>query len=310
MHRRHFLTSAGTLAGVGLAASALPLPVSAFRSSAFRSSAGLFTPIRRGTGRFESRGGTIGWLINDDTVVVVDSQFPESAADCRDGLKERSSRTIDLLINSHHHGDHTAGNGILGADADHIVAHDNVPMLQRMQAQQRGTLENQTYADVTFAESWSQDVGDETVRLHHFGPAHTGGDAIIHFEKADVVHMGDLVFNYRHAFIDLGAGADTANWMTVLERTYDLFTDNTVFIFGHGNPANGILGRRDDVLVMRDYLGALRDAASAGIEAGRSAEETAALGLEGFESHIIDGNPARIAGNIATVYEEMTTVRE
>lgn len=305
MHRRRFLSTAGALAGAGLSASILSFPVSAFPARE-----GLFTPIRRGTGRFESRGGTIGWLINDDAVVVIDSQFPESAAECRDGLNERSGRSIDLLINSHHHGDHTGGNSVLGAEADHIVAHDNVPMLQRMQAEQRGTLDNQAYADVTFAESWSQEVGNETIRLHHFGPAHTAGDAIIHFENADVVHMGDLVFNYRHAFIDLGAGADTANWMTVLERTYDLFTDNTVFVFGHGNPANGVLGRRDDVLVMRDYLEALREAARAGIDSGRSAEETAAIGLEGFESHMLNGNPERIAGNIATVYEEMTTVKE
>ena len=179
-----------------------------------------------------------------------------------------------------------------------------------MQAEQRGTLDDQTYADVTFAETWSQDVGDETIKLYHFGPAHTGGDAIIHFEKADVVHMGDLVFNYRHAYIDLGAGADTANWMTVLERAYDLFSDNTVFVFGHGNPANGVLGRREDVLVMRDYLGALRDAATAGIDAGQSAEETAAKGLEGFDGHIVGGNTNGIAGNIATVFEEMTTVKE
>lgn len=305
MDRRRFLTRTGAALGAGLAVAALPFPVSA-RST----QAGLFTPIRRGTGRFESRGGTIGWLINDDALVVVDSQFPESAAECRDGLQERSGRTVDLLINSHHHGDHTGGNSVLGADADHIVAHDNVPMLQRMQAEQRGTLNAQAYADTTFAETWSQDVGDETVHLYHFGPAHTAGDAIIHFEKADVVHMGDLVFNYRHAYIDLGAGADTANWMTVLERAHDQFTDNTVFIFGHGNPANGVLGRRENLLVMRDYLGALRDAAEAGINAGMSAIETGAHGLEGFQSHMLQGNPDGIAGNIATVFEEMTTVKE
>ncbi len=305
MHRIRFLRTASTLAGVSLGMSALPLPASNLRPGA-----GLFTPIRRGAGRFESRGGTIGWLMNEDALVVVDSQFSESAAECRDGLQKRSGRTVDLLINSHHHGDHTGGNSVLGADAKHIVAHDKVPMLQRMQAEQRGTLDAQTYANTTFAESWHQEIGDETVRLYHFGPAHTAGDAIIHFEKADVVHMGDLVFNYRHAYIDLGAGADTANWMTVLERAHDQFTDNTVFIFGHGNPANGVLGRRENLLVMRDYLGALRDAAEAGINAGMSAIETGVHGLEGFQSHMLQGNPDGIAGNIATVFEEMTTVKE
>jgi len=305
MDRRRFLKHSGSALVIGVAASAFPISLLAGSRPA-----GLFTPIRRGTGRFESRGGTIGWLMNDDALVVVDSQFPESATECREGLQERSGRSVDLLINSHHHGDHTGGNSVLGADADHIVAHDNVPMLQRMQAEQRGTLDSQVFADTTFAETWSRDVGDETVRLYHFGPAHTAGDAIIHFEKADVVHMGDLVFNYRHAYIDLGAGADTANWMTVLERAHDQFSDNTVFVFGHGNPANGVLGTRNDLLVMRDYLGALRDAASAGINAGLSAAESAAAGLDGFESHMVGGSADGIAGNIATVYEEMTTVKE
>lgn len=305
MQRRRFLTTSGLIAGAGLVSRVLPLTASAFTPSA-----GLFTPIRRGTGRFESRGGTIGWLINNDAVVAVDSQFPESAAVCRDGLNERSGRTIDLLINSHHHGDHTGGNGILGANAEHIVAHNNVPLLQRMQAGQRGLLDEQTYADVTFAESWSQDVGDETINLHYFGPAHTGGDIIIHFEKADVVHMGDLVFNHLHASIDLGAGADTANWMVLLERVYDMFTDNTVFVFGHANPANGVLGRRDDVLMMRDYLSAIRDVVQVGIQSGRTSEQIVEAGLEGFESHRIGGSDEGIKRNIATIYEEMTTVQE
>lgn len=304
MNRRHFLTTAGTAAGMGLTLHSLPLSATTFRER------GLFTPIRRGTGRFESRGGTIGWFIHEDAVLVVDSQFPESAGECKSGLAERSGRGIDVLINSHHHGDHTAGNGVMGADGAHIVAHDNVPMLQRMQAERRDTLDAQTYATETFAEEWSQQIGDETIRLRHFGPAHTAGDAIIHFEQADVVHMGDLVFNHRHAYIDLGAGADTANWITTLERTHELFTDDTVFIFGHGNPANGVLGTRQDVLVMADYLGALRDAASAGIDAGMTAEETAAKGLDGFEGHMLDGRPDGIARNITDVYDEMTSVQE
>ncbi|MDA1334005.1 MAG: MBL fold metallo-hydrolase [Bacteroidetes bacterium] len=300
MNRRSFLgRSAAALALV-----ALPAPLRAFP----RMSQLPFTPIRRGTGIFTERGGTIGWLIRDGALVVVDSQFPESAATCRDGLVERSNRTVDLLINSHHHGDHTAGNAVLGEGAGRILAHANVPGLQR-QSMREGSPEP-TVANVTYQETWSDSLGDETISLHYFGPAHTAGDSIIHFEKADVVHMGDLVFNYRHPYIDLGAGADTANWMTVLERARQTFSDNTVFIYGHSNPANGILGTREDLLVMRDYLGALRDAAAAGIQAGKSADETASDGLQGFQSHWMNGSDDGIKGNIATIFEEMQTVHE
>ncbi|HAY37445.1 MAG: MBL fold metallo-hydrolase [Rhodothermales bacterium] len=298
--RRQFLSRSAMVAALAV----LPAP---FKALAARSRFN-FTPVRRGVGIFEARGGTIGWLVRDKALVAVDSQFPESAQACLDGLTEKSGRRMDLLINSHHHGDHTAGNSVLGANARHIVAQSNVPVLQK---RFYGKSEReQKYADITFEETWTQDLGDETIALNYFGPGHTGGDSVIHFQNADVAHMGDLVFNHRHAYIDLPAGCDTRNWMTVLERTYDMFTDNTVFIFGHGNPTHGILGTRDDVLVMRDYLGALRKAVSDGIRDGKSSADIAALGLEGFESHRIDGSTKGIEGNLMAVYEELTEAVE
>ena len=269
-----------------------------------------FTPIRRGVGIFESRGGTIGWLIRPDALVVVDSQFPDTAEQCLVGLKERSDRPLDLLINSHHHGDHTAGNAVLGADAKHILAHANVPDLQRRAAERNDSVDAQKFADVTFEEVWEESVGDENIRLTYFGPAHTAGDSIIHFQEADVVHMGDLVFNHRHAYIDLAAGAETRNWIAVLERAYEMFTDNTIFIYGHGNPTHGILGTREDLLVAADYFSALRQTVSNGIRDGKTADEVAAEGLDGFDSFKVNGSADGIAGNLKTVYGEVTEVVE
>jgi len=302
MNRRKFIRH--STAAVAL--SMFPAPLRSLASSGMRT----FTPIRRGVGIFEGRGGTIGWLIRDGAVVVVDSQFPETAQECLDGLAERSARQIDLLINSHHHGDHTAGNPVLGENARHILAHANVPILQRRSAESRGTVDEQKFADMTFEETWEQSIGDEVIRLQYFGPAHTGGDSVIHFQNANVVHMGDLVFNHRHAYIDLAAGSETLNWMRVLERTYAQLDDETVFIFGHGNPANGILGTRDDLLIKRDYLGALREAVASGIREGKTSDEIAAEGLDGFDGHKIEGSERGIAGNLKTVFDEVTRTVE
>ena len=72
-----------------------------------------FEDVRRNVGVFTARGGTMGYLVTPDAVVVVDSQFADTAPLLVDGLKTRSTRKIDLLINSHHHGDHTGGNAVL-----------------------------------------------------------------------------------------------------------------------------------------------------------------------------------------------------
>ncbi|MDA1028446.1 MAG: MBL fold metallo-hydrolase [Bacteroidetes bacterium] len=301
--RRSFLTKSAMLAMI----SSLPTPLRGL-GAGFQPNN--FTPIRRGVGIYESRGGTIGWLVRPEALVVVDSQYPESAITCREGLREKSGRSLDFLINTHHHGDHTAGNAVLGADATHILAHANVPTLQKRAAERNNTLDAQKYADVTFEEVWEESVGDENIRLSYFGPGHTSGDSIIHFQEADVVHMGDLVFNHSHAFIDLASGADTRNWIALLERAYKEFSDDTIFIFGHGNPTYGILGTREDLLATADYFTALRQTVSDGIRDGKTSDEIAEGGLDGFDSFKVNGSGTGIANNLKTVYEEVTRTVE
>ena len=97
-----------------------------------------FEALRGGVGIFNGSGGTIGWLVSAEGTVVVDSQFANTAQICVDGLRERSDRGIDILINTHHHGDHTAGNQVFQAVVKHIVAHARVPGLQRRQGRRRG----------------------------------------------------------------------------------------------------------------------------------------------------------------------------
>lgn len=265
-----------------------------------------FAPIRRGVGVFEGEGGTIGWLINDDALVVIDTQSPESATTFWTGIQERTDRSIELLINSHHHGDHTGGNSVLGPHANQILAHSNVPGLQRASAESRNNLESQVYADLLYDQAWERDAGDETIRLKYYGSAHTGGDSVIHFEKANVVHVGDLVFNRMPAYIDLPAGATTEGSIRVLEAIHDDFSDETVFIFGHGNPANGIIGTRADLILMRDFFTALREYVGKGIAEGKSAEELDADRLPGFESHYIDDWAGGINHDIQMVYSELS----
>ncbi|CAM3313923.1 MBL fold metallo-hydrolase [Rhodothermus bifroesti] len=265
-----------------------------------------FRLLRRNVGLFTGRGGTIGWLATADALIVVDAQFPDTATQCWEGLHERTGRTIDALINTHHHRDHTAGNAAFKPHTRQIIAHHNVPELQREAAQRQGTLEAQVYADRTFDTSLTLEAGDERVHVVYYGPAHTGGDAIIHFENANVVHVGDLVFNRMPGFIDLPGGATTEGWMAALERLYQTYTDETLFIFGHGNPKYGVTGGRADLLVMRDFLEGLRRYVAEGIRAGKSVEALAATDrIPGFPEHYLDSWPQALPMAIQAVYQEL-----
>jgi len=299
MKRRDFLASSS----IALAGAVFILP----RIPNLNRS-GTFTSIRRGVGTFEERGGTIGYLITDDAFVVVDTQFPDTAASCLAGLHERTGRTIDLVVNTHHHGDHTSGNGVFKAESLHILAHKNVPVLQRAAAERRGNMDSQIYADQTYDGSVSCSIGNETITLRYFGAAHTGGDSIVHFEHANVAHMGDLVFHYRPPFIDVPGGASTRHWISVLEKAHATFTDDTAFIFGHANtPKYSVIGKRSDLMVMRDFLTALVAYVESGIKAGFPLEKIAAVEqLPGFPEHFLADRRDSLAGAVRVVYGELT----
>lgn len=266
-----------------------------------------FTVLRGNVGTFVGRGGTIGWLVSDDAFVVVDTQFPETAEQCLEGLRQRTDRPLDLVINTHHHGDHTAGNGVFKPHASHIVAHKNVPELQRKAAEERGTLDDQVYADVTFEDTWSQDLGRETIRMQYYGPAHTSGDAIVHFENANVVHMGDLVFNRTPPYIDRPAGASIQSWINVLERVQGDFSDETLFIFGHSHPDYKITGIRSDLGVMRNFLDGLLEYVQKGVQEGKSVEALTRISfIPGFPEHSHEDRQSVLVNAVRIAYEELS----
>ncbi|MCH2450571.1 MAG: MBL fold metallo-hydrolase [Gracilimonas sp.] len=300
MKRREFLLKS-MLMGV-----AATLPVHKFFATAQENP---FKTLRRNVGTFTGRGGTIGWLVNAEGIVVVDSQFPDSAQNCIAGLEEMENVAFDMLINTHHHGDHTAGNPIFKEKVKRIVAHQNVPDLQKAAAQRNGqeALESQVYPDTTYGTSWSETVGDETVHLKHYGPAHTGGDTVIYFEKANVAHMGDLIFNRAHPFIDKGSGASISNWITTLKTVADELPSDAVYIFSHGNSDYGTTGKKEDLSVKVDFLTALLDYTQKGIDAGKTVEKLSDIEtLSGFEEFKAPGWRLPLSANVEVAYAELT----
>jgi glyoxylase-like metal-dependent hydrolase (beta-lactamase superfamily II) len=298
LNRREFVTLssaglAGTLGARSLLAQAPQAPAPP--------TVPVFADVRRNVGVFTARGGTIGYLITGDAVVVVDTQFADTAEMFLQGFKTRTPRKMDLLINSHHHPDHTGGNKVLQPSAVKIVAHTNVPGLQRKAAAASKTEANQAYADTTFDKDWKVSVGKETISARHYGPAHTGGDIVVLFESANVAHMGDLMSYNRHPRADRPAGASVRNWVTVLEQTVKDHSADTVYIFGHSKAGERVTGSSKDLLAMRDYVTAMLNYVTKSIAAGKSADEIIKVQtLAGFDGY--EGTPVALQA----AYEELT----
>ncbi|MEZ5317487.1 MAG: MBL fold metallo-hydrolase [Vicinamibacterales bacterium] len=248
----------------------------------------VFTALRRNVGVFTGRGGTIGYLVDRGGVAVVDSQFPDTAQLCLDGLNSRSgNRPVDLLVNTHHHADHTSGNIAFKGVAKRVLAHATAAQHMRQPPGRPAPTGEQLYPGATFTNVWREQVGDEWIRAQYFGRAHTSGDAVITFERANVAHMGDLMFNRRHPVIDRPAGASIAHWGAVLEQAAAAHDADTIFVFGHAGANQPITGSRADLRHFRDYLAALLTFVRGRIAAGDGAEAVAAIRdpLPGFEDH-------------------------
>lgn len=232
-----------------------------------------FKPLRNDVGIFTEQGGTIGWLNSSNGFVVVDAQFPVSAPHVIEELKKLGDKPFKYLINTHHHGDHTAGNIAFKGLAEKVVAHQNSLINQKRGAEKANNLDKQLLPDTTFGTSWKATVGAEKISAYYYGSGHTNGDSIYHFENANVAHIGDLVFNRRFPYIDRENGAHIGNWITALDKILNQFDNDTLFIWGHSLDPEKVTGNKADVKAYQNYLQNLLTYVSAAIKAGKTKEE-------------------------------------
>lgn len=215
---------------------------------------GKMIPLRGNVGYYSERGGTIGWYLHDDGIAVIDTQFPEQAGNLIEQLQQKSQSPVDLLFNTHHHGDHTGGNIAFKGIAKNVIAHANSRANQEKVATERKSEAQQLYPDIIFEKTFRRKLGRESVTARYFGPGHTNGDIVIHFENADIAHVGDLMFNRRFPFIDKTAGASISHWIEVLGQIRKTFHKDTLYIFGHANEGYPVTGSHMDLSAMQNYL--------------------------------------------------------
>jgi len=245
-------------------------------------------------------GGNIGILKGKDVLLVVDASYARTANDVKNEIAAFSPLNIQYLIITHYHGDHTGGNPIIGKDAQ-IISQENCRASMMRNLKPEETPESVGVPQKTYEKDMSLRVGDETVKLVYFGPAHTSGDTVVVFEKAKVIHAGDLFFQGMPPYIDVGDGSDTKNWVSIIEMLGQKYPDYQVI------PGHGKVTTMKEYMKFADYLKSLREEVAAAIKAGKTREQAQeSIDLSKFSDIQDQGQFLTKKENIGWVYDEMT----
>lgn len=207
-------------------------------------------------------GGNVGVLPGPDGVLVVDNQVPNLAEGVVRGIRRISSEPIRFVINTHVHIDHIGGNELMAGMGATIIAQENVygRMLSRLRIPRGGGRFMPQPAEsarpvLTFGETATFRMNDEEVRVFHVPPAHTDGDAFVHFVDSDVLHLGDVFRTNMYPIVDVYNGGTVAGMIEAIQIAIDLAGPGTKVIPGHGFGFTD----RDGLIEYQDMLTGLRD---------------------------------------------------
>ncbi len=222
-------------------------------------------------------GGNLAISVGDDGVVLIDDAMPSTLDIMNKALAKITPNSIDFLINTHVHGDHTGNNEVMGKKGAWIVAQKN--MLRHLLTKgvqgadgKKMAAPKKALPVITFSESMDFHLNGLDAHVFHLPHAHTDGDAAVHFTNVNVIHMGDTMFNKIFPFMDFSSGGTLDGYIEAQKTVLGLVDENTKIIPGHG-----VLANKKD---LEDSIAMLEDArAIIGklVDEGKTEEEVVKL---------------------------------
>lgn len=262
-----------------------------------------------------------GLIVDGDECLLVDTLFdlPRTARMLeimRDAVP--AARDIEILVNTHSNGDHTFGNQLV--DGAEIIASarcakemtergpDELASIMReapglgeggkflleAMGPSKFDFENITYTlpTRTFEDALTLTVGDKRVELLNVGPAHTGGDVLVHVPEDRTLFTGDIIFNEGHPIIWAGP---VANWIKACDLMLGWDLETVV-------PGHGPISDKSAIQAMKDYFIYIDAETRKRYDAGMSIEDAAFdIAMDSY-AHWLD--PERIVINVMSLYRE------
>jgi glyoxylase-like metal-dependent hydrolase (beta-lactamase superfamily II) len=107
-------------------------------------------------------------------------------------IGETTKEPVKIVVDTHHHADHTGNNEKFLAAGAQVIGQENIPTIFQHYTT---TLAPHTPAspNVLYKDKKEVKLGGVEFKLYHFSAGHTGGDTIVYFPKDKAIAFGDLL---------------------------------------------------------------------------------------------------------------------
>lgn len=219
-------------------------------------------------------GANVTVHIGDQGLILVDTGAAGASDRILAAIRRLSDKPIRYVINTTVDADHTGGNEAIGtkagraipgrnlvAEGASMVAHENV--LNRMSVPAATAAPAAAWpTDVFFTAQKDLYLSGTAIQIMHQPSAHTDGDSVVYFRRADVIAAGDVIRTAGYPVIDLQRGGSITGVIDALNHLLDVIVagekgeGGTMVVPGHGRISDEaeVVEYRDMVTIVRDRV--------------------------------------------------------
>jgi cyclase len=289
-------------------------------------------PVASNIAMLVVHGENIAVQYGADGVVAVDTGAPGDSAAVLAGIRQISSEPIRFVIDTSASPDRVgnnaaislAGKGLVpsetGFGGNRFVQNNPAPILAQlnvlttMSAGGGAGYTSDAMPSITYSVGQKDlELNGDSIEVVPVAAAHSNGDSMVIFRRADVIVSGDIVDLAHFPVIDVAHGGTIDGEIAALNRLVDIVVP-ALPLYWHGGgtlliPARGRLAQSLEVVQYRDMVTMVRDRVKALVDQHRSlAQVRAADPTQGFDSRFgSESGPWSTDRFVTAVYRSLTT---
>jgi glyoxylase-like metal-dependent hydrolase (beta-lactamase superfamily II) len=268
----------------------------------------------------QNRGmmANIIFVVTSVGVVVIDSgaslQIGQMAIRM---IRKVTDKPVVAVFNSHYHGDHWLGNhAFVKTYGDKLPIYSLASSIAKLKGAEanlwRGLMERWTnqstigtqvvIPNIAVQHGQVMQFGDVSLRMHHYGTAHTPSDLSVEIVQDKVTAVGDIAMTNRIANMDEGSYPGTFKYYKALMAA----TGEQLWVPGHGR------ARPDLLKTYGDFMSGIWEPSLKAVEDGKSEAEARAAVMKdtrvASRAKTMDGFEGNIGKYISLAYLEAEKV--